>query len=363
MATSLHKLPPASSMSPMSQREPEGNDRLLATRELQMHFPIQRGFLRRTVGHVRAVDGVTFDVRRGETLALVGESGSGKTTVARCLLRVYTPTGGAIHYTRADGTQVDLAALDEHALRPFRREIRMIFQDPYASLNPRMSVLEIVSEPLVINGVATGDELQDRVAQLLRRVGLRPEYMRRYPHAFSGGERQRIGIARALALNPRLVVADEAVSALDVSVRSQVLNLLQDLQAESGLTYLFISHDMSVVEYLADRVAVMYVGQVVEQAPTARLFAAPRHPYTEALLSAVPKPNPRLRGQPRIVLQGEVADPANKPTGCAFHPRCRYAIQQCRDEVPTLRADSSGHLAACHRADELVLQGVTRVAA
>jgi peptide/nickel transport system ATP-binding protein len=336
-----------------------GASTLLEARDLQMHFPIQRGFLRRTVGHVRAVDGVTFDIRQGETLALVGESGSGKTTAARCLLRVYAPTGGTMRYRRADGTQVDLVTLDEQALRPFRQEIRMIFQDPYASLNPRMNVLEIIGEPLTVNGVARGDELQDRVAGLLKRVGLRPEYMRRYPHAFSGGERQRIGIARALALNPRLIVADEAVSALDVSVRSQVLNLLQDLQAETGLTYLFISHDMSVVEYLADRVAVMYVGQVVEQAPTARLFAAPRHPYTEALLSAVPKPDPRLRGQRRIVLQGEVADPANRPAGCAFHPRCPYAVQRCREEAPLLRPDSSGHLAACHRADELQLRGVT----
>lgn len=331
---------------------------LLQVNDLKMHFPIQRGFLRRTVGYVKAVDGVDFAIRQGETLALVGESGSGKTTIARAILRVYRPTGGEVLYRRTDRHVVDLASLNDQELAPYRQEIRMIFQDPFSSLNPRMTVLEIVGEPLKINRVASGGELQDRVATLLNRVGLRPEYMRRYPHAFSGGERQRLVIARALALNPRLVVADEAVSALDLSVRSQVLNLMQDLQRESGLTYLFISHDMSVVQYLADRVAVLYVGKLVELADKQKLFYHPQHPYTEALLSAVPKPDPRLKRHSRIMLRGEVADPANKPSGCPFHPRCPYAQQVCTEVVPPLRDVGGGHLAACHFSEQLALKGL-----
>jgi peptide/nickel transport system ATP-binding protein len=330
---------------------------LLEVSGLQMHFPVRRGILRRVVGHVRAVDDVSFAVRAGETLGLVGESGCGKTTTGRCILRVYRPNGGQLLYRRADGRVADLAGLSGPALKPYRREIRLIFQDPQSSLNPRWNVLDIVGEPIRVNGVASGREVEDRVAALLRRVGLRPEYMRRYPHAFSGGERQRIGIARALALNPRLVVADEPVSALDVSVRAQVLNLLQDLQADFHLTYLFISHDLSVVQYVCDRVAVMYVGRIVEMAPTRQLFAAPRHPYTEALLSAVPKPDPDLRGS-RIVLEGEVADPGNPPTGCYFHPRCAYAQPICKVERPPLREIAPGQLAACHFAETLTLRGV-----
>ncbi len=337
----------------------QNGNALLEVKDLKMHFPITRGFFGRVVGLVKAVDGVNFFIRQGETLALVGESGSGKTTTGRCILRVYNPTDGQILYRRADGEQVDLATLDYKALMPYRREIRMIFQDPHSSLNPRMTVLEIVGESLKVNGVAEGKQLQDRVAALLRRVGLRPEYMRRYPHAFSGGERQRIGIARALALNPRLVVADEPVSALDLSVRSQILNLLQDLQQESHLTYLFISHDLSVVEYLCDRVAVMYAGKLVELADTEKLFAQPKHPYSEALLSAVPKPDPRLRKRARrIVLQGEVADPANRPSGCPFHPRCAYAQPICAQEEPPLRDVGGGHFAACHFAEQITLRGV-----
>ena len=332
---------------------------LLEVKDLKMHFPIQKGLLRRTVGHIRAVDGVNFAIKTGETLSIVGESGCGKTTMGRCILRVYDPTDGEILYRREDGQTVDLVKLGGQDLKPYRREIRMIFQDPYSSLNPRMNVLNIVGEPLRVNEGIQGSELEDRVASLLRQSGLRPEYMRRYPHAFSGGERQRIGIARSLALSPRLVVCDEAVSALDVSVRAQILNLLQDLQAKYHLTYIFIAHDLSVVEYLSDRVGVMYVGKLVEMAETEELYLNPRHPYTEALMSAVPKPDPRLNNVGKeILLEGDVADPSNPPSGCYFHPRCQYAIDRCSTEEPKLRDVSNGHLVACHRVEELSLAGV-----
>lgn len=335
------------------------SDTLLEVKNLKMHFPIMAGFFRRVVGHVKAVDDVSFAIKAGETLGLVGESGCGKTTAGRCILRAYNPTDGQILYRRPDNQVVDLATLSDQELKPYRQQIRMVFQDPFSSLNPRMPVVDIVGDPMKINRVASGKELEDRVAALLRRVGLRPEYMRRYPHAFSGGERQRLGIARALALDPHLVVADEAVSALDVSVRAQILNLLQDLQEELKLTYLFVSHDLSVIEYLCDRVVVMYVGKIVEVAPTDEIFADPQHPYTEALLSAVPKPDPRVRRQrQRIVLEGDVADPANPPSGCYFHPRCRYAKARCSTETPPLRQISEGHYAACHYSEELTLQGV-----
>jgi peptide/nickel transport system ATP-binding protein len=303
------------------------------------------------------VDGVTFHVERGETLALVGESGCGKTTTSRCVLRAVTPTAGQILFRTLEGAVLDVATLPKSQLRPLRRQMQMIFQDPFSSLNPRRTLLDIVAEPLVANGVGNRAERTERVAELLRLVGLRPEYMRRYPHAFSGGQRQRIGIARALALNPRLVVADEPVSALDVSVQAQILNLMLDLQAQLGLTYLFVAHDLSVVKHVSDRVAVMYVGQIVEMADTAPLFTAPRHPYTEALLSAVPKPDPRLRAQ-RIVLEGEVADAAHPPSGCYFHPRCSYAVERCRVETPVLEPVEPGHFVACHRARELSLRGI-----
>jgi len=333
---------------------------LLEAKDLQVYFPIWQGWLRqRVVNHVKAVDGVSFAIRRGETLGLVGESGCGKTTTGRSLIRALDPTAGQILYHEADGRVTDLAKLGRRQLRPYHRQIRMIFQDPYSALNPRMTLLDLIGEPLRNFGVASGRELEDRVADLLRRVGLRPEYLRRYPHAFSGGERQRIGIARALALDPRLVICDEAVSALDVSVRAQILNLLADLQAELGLTYLFVAHDLSVVEFIADRVAVMYLGKIVELAPTAPLYAQPRHPYTEALLSAVPKPDPRLRRQGRrIVLAGDVPDPSNPPPGCRFHTRCPYARDRCKAEDPPLRDVGGGRLAACHFAEELPLHGV-----
>jgi peptide/nickel transport system ATP-binding protein len=324
-----------------------------------MHFPIRRGFFNRVVGHVKAVDGINFFIREGETLGLVGESGCGKTTTGRCIVRAYEPTDGEIEYLKKNGEQIDLAKMPEDELKPYRRQIRMIFQDPYSSLNPRMTLLQIVGEPLTTNNIASGQELQDRVAELLRQVGLRPEFMQRYPHAFSGGQRQRIGVARALALEPRLVLCDEPVSALDVSVRAQILNLLQDLQDQYNLTYLFVAHDLSVVEYIADRVAVMYVGKLVEMASTEALYKNPQHPYTEALLSAVPKPDPRLRSLGnRIILEGDVADPSNPPGGCYFHPRCRYAQGVCSHEEPPLRDVGNDHYVACHFAEELELRGV-----
>jgi peptide/nickel transport system ATP-binding protein len=329
---------------------------LLEVRQLRKFFPIRRGFLRRVVGHVRAVDDVSFSVRSGETLALVGESGCGKTTTARCILRAYDPSGGQILFRTPDDV-VDLAQIPRARLRPLRREMQMIFQDPYSSLNPRMTLLDIVSEPLLVHGVTSAKERHDRVAELLRLVGLRPEYMRRYPHAFSGGQRQRIGIARALALEPRLVVADEAVSALDVSVQAQILNLLLELQERLGLTYLFVAHDLSVVKHISDRVAVMYVGQIVELAETRTIFAQPKHPYTSALLGSIPEPNPRARKQV-AVLQGEVANPAAPPSGCYFHPRCPYAVDVCKTTPPAWEQVSSGQFVRCHRARELDLPGV-----
>jgi peptide/nickel transport system ATP-binding protein len=339
---------------------PMRDDAMLEVRNLRMYFPIRAGLFYRVVNHVRAVDGVNLFIRPGETLGLVGESGCGKTTTGRCIIRAYEPLGGQILYRRTDGSVVDLAPLDDQSLRTYHREIRMIFQDPYSSLNPRMPVVDLVGEPMKVNGLARGKELEDRVADLLRRVGLRPEYMKRYPHAFSGGERQRIGIARALSLDPRLVICDEAVSALDVSVRAQILNLLEDLQSDFDLTYLFIAHDLSVVEYICDRVAVMYVGKLVELASTDELFTRPQHPYAEALLSAVPQPDPLLRDQKkRIVLEGEVPDPAHPPSGCYFHPRCPYSDgSSCVNETPELRETTPLHFVACHYAETLSLRGV-----
>ena len=341
----------------MTPKSRQNGPRLLEVRDLRKYFPIKRGFLKREVGHIRAVDDVNFYIDEGETLSLVGESGCGKTTTARCLLRALEPTSGSIQFRLQDGAVVDVATLPRPQLRPLRREMQMIFQDPFSSLNPRMTLLDIVGEPLLVHGVAKRREREARVAELLRVVGLRPEFMRRFPHAFSGGQRQRIGIARALALHPRLIVADEPVSALDVSVQAQVLNLMLELQTELGLTYLFVAHDLSVVKHISDRVAVMYVGKLVEMAPTDALFSTPRHPYTAALLSAVPEPDPRLRSN-RMVLQGEVANPANPPSGCYFHPRCPYAIAACRTETPQLQEIAPAHFVSCHRARELQLDGI-----
>jgi peptide/nickel transport system ATP-binding protein len=334
---------------------------LLQVTELSMHFPRRRGMLRRDAGSIRAVNELSLLVWPGETLGLVGESGCGKTTTGRCIIRTLEPTAGSIRYQPEDGGTVDVARLGRRELRPYRREVRMIFQDPYSSLDPRMTVAEIVGEPLKVNQVARGSELEDRVALLVRRVGLRPEHMRRYPHAFSGGERQRIGIARALSLDPRAVICDEAVSALDVSVQAQILNLLRDLQDELKLTYIFIAHDLSVVRHICDRVAVMYAGRIAEQGPTREVFAAPRHPYTAALLSAAPVFDPdQRRRHRRIVLAGEVPDPANLPSGCPFHPRCPHNDgTRCATELPPMREDLPGRHVACHHAARLVLAGMT----
>jgi peptide/nickel transport system ATP-binding protein len=333
-----------------------GQEVLLEVNHLKKFYPIRKGFLRKTVGCVRAVDDVSFYIREGETLSLVGESGCGKTTTSRCILRAIAPTAGSIEFRTRNDNVVDLAQLSRRDLRPLRREIQMIFQDPFSSLNPRKTLMEIVGEPLLVSGMTDRRQRTERVTEMLRMVGIRPEYLRRYPHAFSGGQRQRIGIARALAVKPSLVVADEPVSALDVSVQAQTLNLLVELQEKLRLTYLFVAHDLSVVKHISDRVAVMYVGQIVEIANTEHLFARPRHPYTEALMSAVPKPDPRLRSQ-RIVLQGDVADPANPPSGCYFNPRCQYATDICRREKPQLVEIEPGHFVSCHRAPELSLGG------
>ena len=329
------------------------NAPLLEVRGLKKFFPIVKGMFSRASGYVRAVDDVSFSMQEGETLGLVGESGCGKTTTARCVLRAIQPTGGQILY-RSGNVVRDLAPLSTAELMPLRKEIQMIFQDPFGSLNPRMTLFDNVGEPLLVNGMRRRRERMDRVADLLKMVGLRPEFMHRFPHAFSGGQRQRIGIARALATNPRLVVADEPVSALDVSVQAQVLNLLLELQSRLQLTILFVAHDLSVVRHICDRVAVMYVGQLVELAPAKALFQRPRHPYTAALMRAVPVPDPRIASIDGV-LHGEVASPASPPSGCYFHPRCVFAQDRCRHEPPALQEVTPNHYARCHFAAELEL--------
>ena len=333
---------------------------LLSVRGLSKHFSASaRGLWVKPAGTTRAVSDVSFDLQPGETLGLVGESGSGKTTAVRCILRALTPTAGQVYFRKNDGVTVDLAALPEGALKPLRPQMQMIFQDPFSSLNPRMTVAQIVGEPLAIHGLARGREREDRVVDILRKVGLKPELRTRYPHAFSGGQRQRIGIARALIMHPSFVVADEAVSALDVSVQAQVLNLLKDLQEEFHLTYLFVAHNLDVVRNFCDRVAVMYAGRIVELAPTAALFADPKHPYTEALLRAVPWPDPDVKM--KFDLPGEVADPNRLPSGCAFHPRCQECHARCKTQRPELRPLATamgtdggvGRGVACHLYDPI----------
>ena len=331
---------------------------LLEVRDLKKHFPIEKGFFRSVQGQIKAVDGISFHIKEGETFGLVGESGSGKTTLGRCIVRGIDPTDGHIFFRLPDGSEVDIANMDRGELRDVRRHFHMIFQDPYSSLDPRMTVLDIIAEPIRNNKLLSDSrEIQNRVRELMDRVGLDIQHLNRYPHAFSGGQRQRIGIARSLAPSPRLIVCDEAVSALDVSIQAQILNLLEDLQEEFNLTFLFIAHDLSVVEHISDRVGVMYVGQLVEMADTESLFSRPKHPYTEALLSAVPTTDPEVKME-RIILPGEVANPADPPSGCYFHPRCRYAKDICQEEAPSWNEVEPGHFAACHFADELDLRGV-----
>jgi peptide/nickel transport system ATP-binding protein len=348
---------------PQAQGPAQADKILLDVRNLKKYFPIQKGFLKRTVGYVKAVDDVTFFVREGETLGLVGESGCGKSTAGRSIIRLYEPTAGQVLFrsqllaTNGAAKMVNLIDLDPHQMKAVRQEISMVFQHPVNSLNPRMTVSDIVAEPMQIHGKGTGPEVEAVIIRLLERVGLRADHLRRYPHEFSGGQRQRIGIARALSLNPRLVICDEPVSALDVSIQAQTLNLLQDLQKDFNLSYIFVAHDLSVVQHISDRIAVMYVGKVAEMAKAEELYTNPLHPYTEALLSAVPKADPKYQSE-RIVMQGEVADPSNPPTGCYFHPRCRYAVDVCKQKTPEFREIKPDHFVACHRADELRLEGI-----
>jgi len=340
------------------------DDFLLEVKHLKKYFPVRKGFLRRVVAQVKAVDDVNLRIKEGETFGLVGESGCGKTTTGRAILKLQEPTSGEILFRSrklAGGeephTVVDISKVSKPQLRVLRMEMAIIFQDPYSSLNPRMTVLEIVGEPMLIHHTPAGSEREDRVRELLQAVGLKPDHMRRYPHEFSGGQRQRIGIARALALDPKLIVADEPVSALDVSIQAQVINLLEDLQEKFQLTYLFIAHDLSIVKHISTRVAVMYLGKIVELAATEELFSNPKHPYTEALMSAVPIPDPDYEAQ-RIKLEGDVPSPVNPPSGCNFHPRCQYAKEICSSNVPEYREVDQEHFVTCHFADILNLRTI-----
>ncbi len=320
---------------------------------LKKYFPVKRGVLRRKVGDIKAVDDISFDIKRGETLSLVGESGCGKSTAGRTILRLHEPTGGRVNFNGRD-----LTGLSKSEMRHARRDLQMIFQDPYSSLNPRMTVGSIIAEPLVIHDIGDSASRKKRVKYLLELVGLNPYYVSRYPHEFSGGQRQRIGIARALATNPSFIVADEPISALDVSIQAQVVNLLDDLKKELGLTYLFIAHDLSIVRYISDRVAIMYLGKIVELGTRDEVYDHPLHPYTQALLSAIPMPDPELEGKrQRIILEGDIPSPANPPQGCRFHPRCGYATDICCQEDPKFRrlgAALPPHMVACHHADQFV---------
>jgi peptide/nickel transport system ATP-binding protein len=341
---------------------------LLEVKNLKKYFPLRRGLLRRTIGWVKAVDDVTLNIVQGETLGLVGESGCGKTTTGRCILRLIEPTEGNIVFrSKRLGSgdekikEVDITKLPTNILTALRQDLQIIFQDPYSSLNPRMTVENIVGDPLKVHKIARGAEKKERVRKILKAVGFNPDHMSRYPHEFSGGQRQRIGIARALILEPQLIIADEPVSALDVSIQAQVLNLLKDLQHEFGLTYLFISHDLSVIKHVSDRVGVMYLGKLVEMAKSDELFLNTKHPYTEALMSAVPVPNPDQISK-EILLEGDVPNPANPPSGCPFHPRCLYAEEKCKDNVPIYRDIGEQHLVACHFAESLHLQRIQDLA-
>lgn len=334
----------------------ENNNVILEVKSMKKYFPIKKGFLKRTVGHVKAVDDVSFFINQGETFGLVGESGCGKSTLGKSILRAIEPSEGSIRFSDRNSNKVEVRKLDYKKLRNIRRDMQLIFQDPYSSLNPRMTVLNIIGEPLICNGIAKGGELRRRVGDLMDVVGLNRKHLERYPHAFSGGQRQRVGIARALATDPKFIVCDEAVSALDVSIQAQIINLLQELQEKFNLSYLFISHDLGVIQHISDRVGVMYVGKMVEVSTTEELFSNPKHPYTEALLSAKPVPNPRVKRN-RIVLEGEVANPANPPSGCYFHPRCPYAKDICKAESPDFKEVEDGHFVACHFAEELNLKG------
>jgi|TARA_B100000686_G_scaffold347362_1_gene435889 peptide/nickel transport system ATP-binding protein len=340
-------------------KQTNSSNQILSVENLKVHFPITGGLIKKTLGHVRAVDEVSFGLAAGETLSLVGESGCGKTTAGRALMRLVEPTDGIVDYVMRDNSHINIPKASNDELDLVRQEMQIIFQDPFASLNPRMTIFDIVADPLRVNGLASGSELEDRVAEMMRVVGLSTSYMRRYPHAFSGGQRQRLGIARTLVMNPRMIIADEPVSALDVSVQAQILNLMQDLQEQLNLTYLFISHDLSVVQYISHRVAVMYVGKIVEIASTETIFTAPKHPYTQALLSSVPVPNPQVRSRGKV-LEGEVADPAKPPSGCYFHPRCEFAKDICRTQEPPMVeiSGSSGQFSKCHFAQEINLPGV-----
>ena len=333
---------------------------ILRVSGLKKYFPIKKGFFNKTIGYVKAVNDIEFEINAGETVGLVGESGCGKSTTGNCIVRLLDPTEGSILYTAENGVTIDLATASREEIRPYRREIQMVFQDPYSSLNPRMSVRDLIAEPLVINKMIDKNDISDRVAQMMLRVGLRPEYMTRYAHAFSGGQRQRIGIARAISMNPRLVICDEAVSSLDVSVQGQVLGLLEDLQAEYHMSYLFVAHDLSAVRHISDRVVVMYVGKVVEIAETDELFENPKHPYTEALLASVPKLI-ASKNQRSETLEGEVPDPSNPPEGCFFHPRCKYATEDCKhcsQQLLPVGDDPLGHRTSCMRFAQLSLKGV-----
>ena len=332
------------------------SENIVEVKNLKKYFPITAGIFQRVIGHIKAVDDVSFVIPRGKTVGLVGESGCGKTTISKCILRAVDPTSGEIHLNTEDGTN-NVADMREKDLRPLRREMQMIFQDPFSSLNPRMNLFDIVSEPLLLNGIKSRVERQDRVEELLSKVGLRPEYMVRFPHAFSGGQRQRIGIARALALNPSLIVCDEPVSGLDVSVQAQVINLLMDLQDELGLSYLFVSHDLSIVRQISDSIQVMYLGRLVENGTPDEIFSSPKHPYTEALISAVPQADPDVAKNHQTLI-GEIPNPSNPPDGCYFHPRCAYATDECKKTNPGLTVDKSGRSFSCHNAKDIKLSGL-----